>query len=62
MRVQSGVAAVLAARGTPAAGRAEAALRHALAVLDAQRTAVDAVLARASAAVQAQAQPPPLPR
>jgi len=62
MRVQSGVAAVLAARGTPAAGRAEASLRQALTALDAQRTAVDAVLARASAAVQARAQPPPLPR
>jgi hypothetical protein len=62
MRVQSGVAAVLAARGTRGAGRAEAALRRALTVLDAQRTAVDAVLARASAALQARAQPPPLPR
>jgi hypothetical protein len=61
IRVQSDVAAVLAARGTPGAGRAAAALRRALTVLDAQRTAVDTVLARASTTVAARAQPPPLP-
>jgi hypothetical protein len=62
MRVQSDVAAVLAARGTPGARRAVAALDRALTVLDTQRTAVDAMLARASTALHAQAQPPPLPR
>ena len=62
MRVQSDVAAVLAARGTPGASRAAAALRGALTVLDTQRTAVDAVLGQASAALHARAQPPPLPR
>jgi hypothetical protein len=61
MRVQSDVAAVLAARGTPGASSAAAALRRAAAVLDAQRTAVNAVLAQASAALHAQAQPPALP-
>jgi hypothetical protein len=61
MRVQSDVAAVLAARGTPGASRASAALRGALKVLDTQRTAVDAVLAQASATLHARAQPPPLP-
>jgi hypothetical protein len=62
MRVQSDVAALLAVRGTPGARRAAAALRGAEAVLDGQRTAVDAVLARASAALHARAQPPPLPK
>jgi len=62
MRVQSDVAAVLAARGTPGARRAVAALDRALTVLDTQRTAVDAMLARASTALHAQVQPPPLPR
>jgi hypothetical protein len=61
MRVQSDVAAVLAARGTPGASRASAALRGALKVLDTQRTAVDAVLAQASATLHARAQPSPLP-
>jgi hypothetical protein len=61
MRVQSDVAAVLAARGTPGASRASAALRGALKVLDTQRTAVDAVLAQASSALHTRAQPPPLP-
>ncbi|HEX6858529.1 MAG TPA: hypothetical protein VF204_24805 [Streptosporangiaceae bacterium] len=61
MRVQSDVATVLAARDAAAARRAEGTLRRALTVLDAQRTAVDAVLAQASAALHARAQPLPLP-
>ncbi|MEP7024973.1 MAG: hypothetical protein ABJB47_14490 [Actinomycetota bacterium] len=60
-QVQTDVAQELAARSPPAKARAAAALRRALARLDAQRTAVDSVIASASTALAARAAPPPLP-
>ncbi|HEU5418616.1 MAG TPA: hypothetical protein VFV41_13085 [Streptosporangiaceae bacterium] len=58
---QSGVARVLAARGTPREAAARAALRQALRTLDRQRAAVDTALAPAIAALSPRAAPPALP-
>jgi hypothetical protein len=60
-RVQTDVANVLAARGPQARASASAALRQALAELDAQRATVDSVIESASAALSARAAPPTLP-
>lgn len=60
-QVQSDVANVLTARGPQARARALAALRRARARLDAKRSAVDAIINSASAALSAHAAPPRLP-
>jgi hypothetical protein len=60
-QVQTDVAHVLAARGPRARSQAETALRRALAKLDAQRSAVDAVLGPAIRSLGVHAQPPRLP-
>jgi hypothetical protein len=60
-QVQTDVAQVLAARTTQARNRAEAALRRALSTLDAQRSAVDAVMMAAIRSLARQAAPPRLP-
>jgi hypothetical protein len=60
-RVQTDVANVLAARSPGQKASAEAALRHALATLDAQRTAAESVLDRAIKALAVHASPPRLP-
>ena len=61
-RVQADVADVLSARSPQARASASAALRQARARLDAQRAAVDSVIATASAALSAHAAPPPTAR
>lgn len=60
-QVQTDAAEVLAARSSPARSRAVAALRRAVIRLDAQRGAVDSVIASASATLGARVAPPPLP-
>jgi hypothetical protein len=60
-QVQADVAHVLAARGPQARSRAEAALRRALARLDAQRSVVDAILGPVIRTLGAHAPPPRLP-
>jgi hypothetical protein len=60
-QVQADAAQVMAASSAPGRSRAAAALRGALARLDAQRSAVDSVIASASATLGARAAPPPLP-
>jgi hypothetical protein len=60
-QVQADAAEVLAARSPPARSRAAAALRRAVLRLDAQRAAVDSVIASASGALGIQVAPPPLP-
>jgi hypothetical protein len=60
-QVQADAAEVLAARSPAARSRAAAALRRAVFRLDAQRAAVDSVIASASAALGTHVAPPPLP-
>jgi hypothetical protein len=60
-RVQTDVASVLTARSPQARARASAALRQALAELDARRSAIDSVIESASTALSAHAAPPRLP-
>ena len=60
-RLQTDVANVLAARSPQARDQASAALRRDQARLDAQRAAVDSIIATASAALSAHAAPPRLP-
>jgi hypothetical protein len=60
-RVQTDVANVLTARGPAQKAAAEAALKRALATLDAQRSAADSVLDNAIRALAVHASPPKLP-
>ncbi len=61
MTVQTDVARVLTAHGAPARSQAMAALQGALRKLDAQRSAVDSVLAAANRSLKAHAHPLNLP-
>lgn len=61
VRAQADVARVLAARGTPAQASAQAALRTALRIMDAQRAAVDRVIGAASRSLAARVRAPALP-
>jgi hypothetical protein len=61
MTVQTDVVKVLTARSVVARGRATAALRAAIRRLDAQRSAVDSIVAVANRSLNAHAAPLPLP-
>jgi hypothetical protein len=61
VNVQTDIANVIRARTPPARARAQATLRSALRVLDAQRSAVDAVMEHAITSLSAHAAPPRLP-
>jgi hypothetical protein len=60
-QVQTDVAAVLAARGHQAKGRAELALQQALTKLDGRRATADSVMVAAIRSLAARAAPPRLP-